>query len=188
MKIIVGLGNPGKAYEKTRHNAGFMAVDFFISNSGFKIEDFMFSNPYDAFILEANLDQSEIVHGLSHLLFVKPSSFMNKSGEVVKAICNFYKEVAITTDLLIIHDDKDLPLGTIKAMDNSSSAGHNGVQNIIDVLGTQNFHRIRIGISLPDNQLPTDAFVLQSFSPDELNKLQTEVLPQVKLEIENFIK
>ena len=126
--------------------------------------------------------------GHSDYILVKPQTFMNDSGKAVSEIVNFYK-TDISKDLLIIHDDSDLPLGTIRTADSSSSAGHNGVQDIIDKLGTQNFHRIRIGVESRQsrNDMPTDAFVLQNFTADELKKLQAEVFPKVNDEIEKFI-
>lgn len=176
MKLIVGLGNPGEKYQHTRHNAGFLAVDYYLKNlspdwqSKFKSEI------------------CQLVSGTEIIMFAKPQTFMNNSGEAVKEICDFYK-IEPEKDLLVIHDDKDLPIGIsgIREADDSSSAGHNGVQNIIDKLGTQNFHRIRIGIARPDNQLPTDAFVLQDFPPDDWRILQS-TLPDINAKIENFLK
>lgn len=176
MKIIVGLGNPGKAYETTRHNAGFMAVDFTLKDS----DDVRWQNNFRSLVAEPTMDAKKI-------LFVKPQTFMNESGKAVKAICDFYK-INLAEDLLVVHDDKDLPLGTIKTTDDSSAAGHKGVQNVIDALSTQNFHRIRIGVNLPGNLLPTEAFVLQAFAPEDFNKFNTEILPKVKLAVEKFIK
>ena len=109
---------------------------------------------------------------------------MNESGEAVKAICDFYK-IDVSKDLLIIHDEVDLPLGTIRVTDSSSAAGHNGVQDIIEKLGTQDFHRLRVGVeSRPSREhLPTEAFVLQNFTAEELQKLKEEIFPQAKIEI-----
>ncbi len=113
---------------------------------------------------------------------------MNLSGEAVKAIGDFYK-IDYKTDLLVIHDEVDLPFGEIRTTDSSSAAGHNGVQNIIDLLGSKDFHRIRVGVeNRGDKKMPpTEAFVLQNFSDDEIKELQTEIFPQVKLEIEKFL-
>jgi PTH1 family peptidyl-tRNA hydrolase len=123
------------------------------------------------------------------LFFVKPLTYMNLSGQAVLEICQYYK-VNFEKDLLVIHDDVDLPLGSLRASSASSAAGHNGVQSIIDALGSQNFSRIRIGVeNRADKKLPpTDAFVLQNFTPEELQTLQTQTLPEVKAEIDKFLK
>jgi len=180
MKLIVGLGNPGEKYKNTRHNAGFMAVDF-ILNDG---DGFMTAKPSHEF-------KSEMftwTNGEEKVIFLKPQTYMNDSGQALKVICNFYK-ISLAGDLLIVHDDSDLPLGTIRATDSSSSAGHNGVQSIIDNLGTQDFHRLRIGVEsrASRNDMPTEAFVLQNFFDEELKKLQEEIFPKVKEQVQIFI-
>lgn len=180
MKLIVGLGNPGEKYKNTRHNAGFLAVDF-ILNDG---DGFMEAKPSHEFKSEMySLDKDG-----QKIIFLKPQTYMNDSGQALKVICNFYK-LDISQDLLVLHDETDLPFGTLRATQSSSSAGHNGVQSIIDNLGTQDFHRLRIGVEsrASRDDMPTDAFVLQNFSPDELAKLQAEIFPQVKIEVEKFI-
>jgi PTH1 family peptidyl-tRNA hydrolase len=180
MKLIVGLGNPGEKYKQTRHNAGFLALDFLLNNDGF-----MDAKPSHEF-------KSEIFSWKDaageKILFVKPQTYMNDSGQALKIICNFYK-MNLAKDLLVVHDDTDLPFGEIRTTDSSSSAGHNGVQSIIDNIGTQNFHRVRIGVEARQSrdQMPTDAFVLQNFSDEELKKLREEILPKVETEIKNFL-
>lgn len=181
MKIIVGLGNPGEKYKNTRHNAGFLALDFLLSFDGF-----MDAKPSHEF-------KSEIFSWLNaedeKIIFVKPQTYMNDSGQALKVICNFYK-MNLAADLLVVHDDTDLPFGTIRKADSSSAAGHNGVQSIIDNLGTQDFRRIRIGVETraTRDEMPTDVFVLQNFSDEELKKLREEIFPKVETEIKNFIK
>lgn len=176
MKIIIGLGNPGKKYLTTRHNAGFMAVDFVIADFGLRIEDF--HSKFQSELLSA--DQT---------VFAKPQTFMNNSGETVRDLVQFYK-IDINKDLLIVHDEVDLPFGTVRSTESSSSAGHNGIKDIIEKLGTQDFHRIRIGVEsrASDDPTPTDSFVLSNFSEEELAKLKKEILPKVKDEIEKFLK
>ena len=198
MKIIVGLGNPGKKYERTRHNAGWLVLDLLVADLGFKIENFRLEKKIDSEILlqiqSQNItDKIASKIGIKSVvsfknLFAKPQSFMNESGSAVKKICDFYK-IDVNHDLLVIHDDSDLPLGTIRATNSASSAGHNGVQDIIDKLGTQDFYRIRIGVEsrASRNDMPTDAFVLQNFGADEIKKLQNEVFPKIKEEIEKFL-
>ena len=180
MKLIVGLGNPGEQYKHTRHNAGFLAVDF-ILNDG---DSFMQARPSHEFKSEMHT----VTQNGNKIIFIKPQTFMNDSGQALKVICNFYK-MDLTQDLLVIHDEVDLPLGTIRLTNSSSAAGHNGVQSIIDNLGTQDFHRLRIGVETRAARadMPTDAFVLQNFTSDELAKLQSDVLPKAKAEIEKFL-
>ncbi len=181
MKLIVGLGNPGEKYKQTRHNAGFLALDF-ILNDG---DGFMTAKPSKEFKSEMWTWQN----GSDKVIFLKPQTFMNDSGQALKTICNFYK-MDLCQDLLVVHDETDLPFGEIRISKNSSSAGHNGVQSIINELGTQDFNRLRIGVETRASRedLPTDAFVLQNFTEEELKKLKEEIFPKVKLEIERFIK
>jgi PTH1 family peptidyl-tRNA hydrolase len=113
---------------------------------------------------------------------------MNNSGNAVREIIQFYK-IDPSKDLLVIHDEKDLPFASIKTTESSGSAGHNGVQNIIDELGGQNFMRIRIGVESrePDSPIPTDVFVLQNFSEEEFKQFNEKVLPEVKTKIDEFL-
>ena len=178
MKIIIGLGNPGNQYELTRHNAGFLAVDHFLKQH----ESITCQSKFNAQICEYHENGIKI-------FFVKPQSFMNLSGEVVKEILSFYK-LDHANDVLVIHDDKDLSFGIVKEGFASGSAGHNGVQNIIDELGTKDFARLRIGVETrePDSPIPTDVFVLQKFTDEELKKLEQEVFIETNKFIDEFIK
>jgi peptidyl-tRNA hydrolase, PTH1 family len=178
MKLIVGLGNPGKQYENTRHNAGFLAVDFFLRSH----EAITCQSKFNAQICEYH-------EGGEKVFFVKPESFMNLSGEVVRDILAFYK-LDHANDLLVLHDEADLPFGTIREAFASGSAGHNGVQNIIDELGTKDFARVRIGVESrePDSPVPTDVFVLNKFEDEELEKMEKEIFPETNKLIEAFIK
>lgn len=180
MKIIVGLGNPGDKYEQTRHNAGFMAVDFILHYG----DVFMAEKPSHEFKSEMHTWGD----GDRKLIFLKPQTFMNDSGLALKLILNFYK-VNIAEDLLVIHDDVDLPLGTLRVSNDSSSAGHNGVKSVFNEIGTQNFHRLRVGVETraARTDMPTDAFVLQNFSDDELKTIKEVALPQARTEVEKFI-
>jgi PTH1 family peptidyl-tRNA hydrolase len=181
MKLIVGLGNPGTQYENTRHNAGFLALDFFLKDH----PAISCQGKFNAQICEMHIQDES---GLQKVFFIKPQSFMNLSGEVVREISSFYK-VDITKDLLVLHDEKDLAFSTVKEARDSGSAGHNGVQNLIDELGTKDFTRIRIGVETrePDSPLPTDVFVLQPFTAEELEKLHTEVFPETNKLILKFL-
>ena len=180
MKLIVGLGNPGERYKNTRHNAGFLALDF-ILNEG---DGFMEARPGNEFKSETfTLEKSG-----QKIIFLKPQTYMNDSGQALKVICNFFK-LDFAKELLVIHDDVDLPFGTIRLAKNSSAAGHNGVQSIIDNIGIQDFNRLRIGIETraSRDEMPTENFVLQNFSDEELTKLKNEIFPKIKEEVEKFI-
>lgn len=178
MKLIVGLGNPGKQYEHTRHNAGFLAVDFFLKD-----------HPAITCQSKFNAEICEYHEAGEKVFFIKPQSFMNLSGEVVREILAFYK-LDHANHLLVVHDETDLQFGTVREGFASGSAGHNGVQNIIDELGTKDFARLRIGVEsrASRNDLPTDVFVLQKFTDEELTKLEKEFFPETNKLIEEFIK
>ncbi|MCL5009297.1 MAG: aminoacyl-tRNA hydrolase [Patescibacteria group bacterium] len=178
MKFVVGLGNPEIKYQKTRHNAGFLAVDFFLKG----IHPLACQSRFQAQICELHF-------GSLKIFFIKPLTYMNLSGEAVAEICHYYK-LDTEHDLMVLHDDVDLPFGALRTGTGSSAAGHNGVQSIIDALGSQNFSRVRIGIETRTDKKnpPTDAFVLQNFTPQELAQLDAEVLPKVKNEVDQFLK
>ena len=169
MKLIVGLGNPGKEYEKTRHNIGFMALDYFPGNN--------FDNKkFDA------LYYKQVING-EDVIFIKPLTFMNLSGQSVVRFVNYFK--IDHRDVLIIQDDLDLPTGTIKLKYKSSSGGHNGIKSIIHELGTDEIPRLKIGIS-NDKLLDTKDYVLSRFSKEEIDKLN-EKMPLIKNIILTFI-
>ena len=180
MKLIVGLGNPGDKYKTTRHNAGFLAIDNILTVS----DKFIAAKPTHEFKSE----MFTIGHDGGKIIFLKPQTYMNDSGQALKIICNFYK-MDLANDLLVIHDDTDLPFGDIRSTESSSAAGHNGVQSIIDNIGTQDFHRIRIGIESRQQKtdLPTEAFVLQNFTDEEIKKLHDDIFPKMRTEMEKFI-
>ncbi len=180
MKIIIGLGNPGDKFKTTRHNAGFIAVDELARehNLNWKLNKKF---------------KAELAEGPDFIL-VKPQTFMNLSGQSASAILRYYKLIPSTlfgikkeTDLspvlTVIHDELDLNFGDFKVSLNSGSAGHNGVQSIMDHLKTKTFKRVRIGISNEQRkQIPTENFVLQRFSPDEEEKLKS-LLPEISKQI-----
>ena len=176
MKIIVGLGNPGAKYEKTRHNVGFMAVDFLAQELGLDWEE---SKKFNALIAKN-----------SKIILVKPQTFMNLSGQTVRKIFDYYKiPVADLQDeanqgmLVVLHDDLDIALGKYKVSFDSRSAGYNGVQSIIDYLGTKKFLRVRIGIKNEElAKVPVEAFVLQKFGAEE-KKIINEVIVDAVAEI-----
>lgn len=176
MKLIIALGNPGKQYENTRHNAGFIILDEIQKTEGFV--EFQFNKKFNAEISENNFKGEKII-------LVKPQTFMNLSGQSVKTLMDFYK-IAIE-DIIVIHDDLDIDLGAFKISLDSSAGGHNGIQSIIDNLGTQKFKRIRVGIEgaekKKDRLMSGSDFVLQKFSPEE-----SETIKNLAKEIEGTIK
>ena len=177
MILLIGLGNPGKEYTLTRHNAGFLFLDAFARShdaSDWKSERKVFGD-----VLRLTIAEKPIV-------LLKPSTFMNLSGKAVAAAVSFYKSTP--QDLCIIHDDLAFPLGAIRLKKNGSSGGHNGVQSIIDTLGTQEFTRLRIGIA-PEIATPIrhEHFVVEKFSKDEKKKLST-VLSQGKEILDKYIQ
>lgn len=162
MKLIVGLGNPGKRYEKTRHNIGFVVIEAVreeLSKSG-QVGAWELSKKFNAEICGGTM------HGMKFLL-AKPMTFMNSSGQAVGLIMHFYK--ILPKDLLVVHDDKDLPLGGIRVQTNRGHAGHNGVRSIMEHIGTQDFTRLRLGIAKKEDETQKDVadFVLSKFGLTE---------------------
>lgn len=158
--IIVGLGNPGPEYTATRHNIGFLALD--------RLREF-FGAPEFRPESKFSAELSSAVIGGQKVILAKPMTYMNESGRAVRAILDYYQ--LAPTSLIVIHDDLDLAPGTLRTTDSSRAAGHNGVQDIIDVLGTQDFFRIRIGIGRPVEVegvcMPSHDYVLGRFSAEE---------------------
>ncbi len=164
MKLIVGLGNPGKEYELTRHNIGYITLDAYLKDQIWKSEK-------NADIIKTN-----------QAIFIKPTTYMNLSGEAVAYYTNYYK---ITPDkILVIQDDLDSPLGNIKIKNNSSSGGHNGIKDIINHLHTDSFYRLKIGISRPNKD--TKDYVLSKFSIQE-QEIINNLLPTTKSIITAFL-
>lgn len=184
MKLIIGLGNPGHRYEHTRHNAGFMALDSFMHG----LDTISCSSHFKGHVCEIHFTAHQRGQSPIKTFFVKPQTYMNNSGEAVREIIKFYK-VNIETDILIIHDEVDLKFGFWKTVFDSRAAGHNGVKSIIEHLGTQKFHRIRVGIEghKSRNDIPTDEYVLQKFSPAEQELLTRSVFPEINKAISAFI-
>ena len=165
MKIIIALGNPGQQYANTRHNAGFIIADELQKSLVFS--EFEKNSKFDALVCEKNLGGEKII-------LAKPQSFMNNSGQVVRKMLDFFK--IPKENLMVLHDDLDIELGAFKISTDSSAAGHNGVQSIIDNLGSQQFKRIRLGIEgsekKKDRIIPGEVFVLQDFSKEELELIK----------------
>jgi len=166
MKLIVGLGNPGKQYIKTRHNAGFMVLDILhdaLKKSG--ISDWSISTKFNAAVAGCLINNEKVV-------IAKSMTFMNDSGQAVRMIMDYYK--LNHRDLIVVHDDKDLPLGEIRVQTNRSDAGHNGVRSIITHLNTQDFLRVRLGVASENKRKMTDTaeFVLNKFGLLERKKVE----------------
>jgi PTH1 family peptidyl-tRNA hydrolase len=164
MILIIGLGNPGLKFKNTRHNLGFEIVDMIKKESCFSV----WQNKKK---LKAKISQGEINN--QKIILAKPQTFMNSSGQAVKFLMKFYK--IPLKNLWIIHDDLDLGLEKIKIKKNSRSAGHKGIQSIINELGTKNFNRLKIGIGPKPIKIDAKKFVLQKF-----NKQEKEILSEKK--------
>ena len=159
MKLVVGLGNKGIEYDNTRHNMGFMLVDRYLQYKN--ITD-KFKEKFNAIYIETTINNEKVI-------FIKPMTYMNNSGIAVRAFVDFYK--LNSEDILVISDDLDLDLGKFRLRRNGSSGGHNGLKSIISHLGTDNFKRLRIGISNDKDDVIN--YVLSKFSKKELNEIDT---------------
>lgn len=162
MKWIVGLGNPGTKYEKTRHNIGFMAIDELGKRHNIDIKQ----SKCKALIGEGNI-------GGTKVYLIKPMTFMNLSGESVRAFMDYYK--VPLEDLIVVYDDLDTEVGKIRLRYQGSSGGHNGIKSIIQHTGTQTFNRIRMGISRPEPGYAIIDYVLGTFPKKEQEALQSSI-------------
>lgn len=172
MKLIVGLGNPGKEYSKTRHNVGFMVIDNIVNNLNLTFEKKL-----------GGLYFNTIING-EKVIFLKPQLFINVSGEVVRSFVDYFK--INIEDILIISDDVDMEVGSFKLKANGSSGGHNGLKNIEQYLSTQNYKRLKIGVS-KNKDRDTRDHVLGIFSTEE-KKIIEEVIIKSEEIIIDFIK
>lgn len=178
MKLIAGLGNVGEKYLFTRHNAGFMAVDKIAFDKDFEFKE---EKKLKCFLTKGKINGEDII-------LIKPTTFMNLSGEAVSAVSNYYK--IPVNNILIIYDDISLDLGKIRFRANGSDGGHNGIKSIIKHLGTKNFDRIKIGIG-PQPPVPSEAFVLQNFSKEQMDDLKQTIkrtAESVEFYLENGIE
>ena len=166
MFVIVGLGNPGKKYETTRHNAGFIAIDALADKYGISIRE----NKHKA------LCGSGVIEG-HKVLLVKPQTFMNVSGESVRSVMDFYK-IDPEEEMLIIYDDISLAPGNIRIRKKGSAGGHNGIKSIIAHAGTQNFMRIKVGVGEKPSGWDLADYVLGHFSDEDQTKLK-ETMPDI---------
>ncbi len=154
MKLIVGLGNPGREYEDTRHNAGFKAIDILAQHLNVDVSQKGFKGLYG----------TKNIFG-EKVFILKPQTYMNLSGESVRAVMDYYK--IHISDLIVIYDDIDLPIGKIRIKEKGSAGGQNGMKDIIKHMGTQQFLRVRVGIG-NDSRIELKNYVLGKFTKDEI--------------------
>lgn len=169
MKLIVGLGNPGRKYENTRHNVGFMVLDQLVGEGRWGNE------------AKANALISRLKINGEQVILALPQSYMNLSGEAVVELLRWFK--LDISDLIVVHDDLDLPFGKIQVKKGIGSAGHNGIKSIIERIG-EDFVRVRIGIGVENLEIPSEKFVLEKFSDEELQKLgeiEDDAIEKLKL-------
>lgn len=154
MKLLIGLGNPGSEYANTRHNAGFLAVDALARETDGAWET---DGKRQAEVSKLHINDETVI-------LAKPTTFMNVSGDAVQALASFYK--ASPNEIIVVHDEMDLPAGRIQIKLGGGDAGHNGIASIIERLGTDAFARLRIGIGRPtDPHIPGADYVLEKLSP-----------------------
>ncbi len=176
MKIIAGLGNPGKQYEKNRHNLGFMVVDQLANELKAKWQDLP---RFNAYLAKTNFNEEKV-------FLVKPKTFMNKSGEAISKVANYYK--IYPNDVWIIYDDVDLELADVRVRKEGSAGGHKGMQSIIEHLGTEKISRIKVGIG--ENRkvgMTAEDYVLKNFPKKEkitIDKVIADLVQRIPEEIQ----
>jgi PTH1 family peptidyl-tRNA hydrolase len=191
MKLIIGLGNPEPEYQTTRHNTGFLVIDKLLADSDAETK----------FDKKTNAEVAKTTINKKRVLLAKPQTYMNNSGIAARALLDFYK--LKPGNLIVIHDDKDIPLGETRVQTDRGPAGHNGIKSVIEHLGTQNFTRIRVGVApasvtaprfngrlrgmISSNQIKdTGNFVLGKFTAEERKKLN-KVIENITKELESLI-
>ena len=171
--LIVGLGNPGRDYVRTRHNAGFMCLNALAERWALRFER-----------QRARADVADGIFRSQRVILAKPQTFMNRSGESVRGLTRMYN--VDPSNLLVIYDDLDLPFGRLRLRDQGSSGGHRGIQSIIDSLGTNQFPRLRIGVGRPPAGADPIDYVLRTFSSAELVELK-EIFGRIAEGVELFL-
>ena len=173
MKVIAGLGNPGKKFAQTRHNIGFMVIselaERFNINSSYKFDGLV----------------GDFFFGGEKIIIFQPMKYMNKSGQPLYRLLDYFK--IEPEDLLVIHDDLDLDLGKMRFKENSGSGGHNGIKSIINNLDTVEFKRLKIGIGRPPENMSVPDFVLTTFRGEEKD-ISTEVVKKAASAVELMLK
>lgn len=175
MFLIVGLGNPGEQYLKNRHNVGFQCVTYLADRHGLRFTD----KQHKARVAVGTIAGERVV-------LAKPFTYMNSSGEAVAALARWYK-IDPAAELLVIYDDLDLPFGTIRLRATGSAGGQNGVKSIIQLLGTQQFPRVRVGIGRPPVGWVGKDYVLGNWSREEAEMLPA-IYSRVADAVETFIQ
>ena len=170
----MGLGNPGKKYERTRHNSGFLVVDRIAAEKRIPVK----ARKYESVVGNWQI-------GGERVLLVKPQTYMNQSGHALKSLLR-YLPIGVQ-DLVIIHDDLDLPFGRIRIRSKGGAGGHRGVLSILEVLGEEDFFRVRVGIGRPPAGMDPTDYVLDAFSPDEAARLD-DVLGRASAAIECLLQ
>lgn len=162
MKLIVGLGNPGREYELTRHNIGFMAIDELAKRWNISLNEQKFKGVFGA----------GFVNG-EKVILLKPLTYMNLSGESIRPLMDYYK--IDVEDFVVLYDDLDIPVGKLRLRMKGSAGGHNGVKSTISHLGTQEFQRIRMGIDRPKNGMKVVDYVLGRFTSEEVPEVNHSI-------------
>ncbi len=157
MQLIVGLGNPGGKYQYTRHNIGYMAIDNIISAQ----QDYKIKKKFNSIIYETIIDKNKTI-------LIKPETYMNNSGDAVSQIANFYK--IDSKNILVLHDELDIPFGKIRIKSGGGNAGHNGLKSISKKIDN-NYTRVRLGIGHPGNKERVNGHVMGNFTGSEKEKL-----------------
>lgn len=163
MKVVVGLGNPGKRYERSRHNLGFWVVDRIASDNGISVQ----KKKYDSLIGEWHAAGEKV-------LLVKPQTYMNRSGTALKRVFRYHP--VTVNDLVVIYDDLDLSFGRIRIRPGGGAGGHRGVESLVEGLGDESFFRVRIGIGRPPAGIDPSDFVLGPFTVEEKVQIKQVVL------------
>ncbi|WP_010649000.1 aminoacyl-tRNA hydrolase [Oceanobacillus massiliensis] len=163
MKLIVGLGNPGRKYRQTRHNIGFMVIEELLHRNQWSLDKAKFNGDYSMEHYEGE-----------KVILLQPQTYMNLSGESIRPLMDYYN--LDLDDVLVIYDDLDLPTGKIRLRQKGGHGGHNGVRSTIDHLGTKEFKRIRLGVGRPVGPIPVVDYVLGAFPKEE----QEDVIISIK--------
>ncbi len=172
--MVVGLGNPGREYERNRHNVGFQVLDMLAEKHGLEFD----RRKFRALLAKGSVMEHDVI-------LAKPITFMNLSGESVGPLAHFYK--IEPQQILVVADDLDIPQGRIRLRPEGGSGGHNGLKSIIQHLGTREFHRLRIGIGRPPGNMDPADYVLQDFSPEE-EAVMAEVRERAVAAIETWLE
>ncbi len=161
IRMVAGLGNPGDEYAQTRHNAGFKAIDELARQANVTY----WKNQAGAEVASIQVNDAEAEGGKREVILVKPQSYMNTSGGPISKLCAQYK--VSVEELLVIHDELDIPAGDVRIKVGGGHAGHNGLRSIIDKMGSRDFSRVRVGIGNPPGRMPVADFVLKQLRSRE---------------------